>query len=120
MSADERRKFQRLNLSVGVNWKKSQFLNGNSVEHSSTTKNISEGGLRLILDEDAKIGDILEMNLSLPGGKNIHLKGRVVWVEKNEIIGARSESVYEGGVQFIDISDSEKLEIVNFLFKSRP
>ena len=113
---DERRQFQRLNFSVGINWKKAEASQNGAADHTSVTKNISEGGVRLILNEEATPGDILDLEINLPVGKKIYLKGKVVWVEKSQIIGANTESVYEGGVQFLDVPEEAKNELLKFLY----
>ena len=117
---DERRKYQRLNWSVEVQWKKDFGVPGNvdGAQNTSTSKDISAGGIRLILREGVQAGDILELEIRLSADKTIQCKGKVAWVEKFVITGADEETKYEGGVQFLDMSDEVKIQINNFIFES--
>ena len=117
---DERRKYPRLNWSVEVNWKKDFASPGgaDSAPNTSTSKDISAGGIRLILREGVQAGDILEMEIRLGPDKTIQCRGKVAWVEKFVITGAEEQTKYEGGVQFLDISDDTRIQINNFIFES--
>ena len=120
---DERRKYQRLKWSVEVHWKK-DFDGPNSAggrqntENTSVSKDISAGGIRLILREGIQAGDILEMEIRLGPDKTIQCRGKVAWVEKFVITGAEEQTKCEGGVQFLDISEDTRIQINNFIFES--
>ena len=112
----ERRKFPRFNLSVTVNWGKGADVADQAPQHKGTSKDISAGGICLILDERVSAGDVLELEIKLSLDKVIRLKGRVAWIEKFEMIGGRHEVGYEGGIEFIDVSDEMREEISKSIF----
>ena len=109
---DERRKFARLNFSVKVNWNKIESVNQTGEFHS---KNISGGGLCLIVDNTIKLGDKIKINILLPAGKIVEAKGKVVWVESIEMIGDKQDARPEAGIEFFDISDEVREEIMKFV-----
>ena len=116
---EERRKYPRLNLNVEVRWKKVDGEAGDALSHRSVTKNISTGGIRLILGSGVQMGDVLALEMGAPGGKAIRVKGKVIWVEKFEIIGVKNEIGYEGGIEFLDMAEEVKQEIANLAFNPR-
>ena len=115
---EERRKFPRLNWSVEVRWKKSTGSLDPNLKNTGSTKDISAGGIRLILKEGVQTGDVLELDILLGGGKTVQAKGRVVWVDKFQITGGTDEVGYEGGIEFIDMDDQTGIQINNFIFES--
>lgn len=116
---EERRKFQRLNWSVEVHWKKFETPSRPLPESATVSKDISAGGIRLILRGQVSPGDILELEIRLGGGKDIRTKARVVWVDTFTITGGKEESAFEGGVEFIDMSDETRKLIESFVMESR-
>ncbi len=114
---EDKQKYPRLNWSVNVHWQK--VFETFAPRNASSSKNISQGGIRLILRDGIIIGDILDFEIELGGGKNIRTRGRVVWVDKFEITGGKHETGYEGGIEFLDLSEDTRREIASFMMKSR-
>lgn len=113
---EEKRKFVRLNLNVEVRWRKIIETLDRAVDNINLTKDISGGGIRLIVDETVKVADKLSLEIKLPTDKVIYCQGRVIWVEKFEIVGRRHEDRYEAGIEFMDISDDDREEISKLVF----
>ena len=86
--------------------------------NTGKTMDISAGGIRLILREGIKIGDILEVDMELGGDRSIHAKGRVAWVDKFKPGGWHEETGYEGGVEFIDMNEATRKELARFVMQS--
>ena len=117
---EDKRKYPRLNWSVIIRWEKASGGSPEEVKPGGgITKDISAGGVRLILREGIKIGDVLELDIDLGGGRNIHAKGRVAWIEKFQISGWQDETGYEGGVEFLDMNEETRQEISRFIMQSR-
>jgi c-di-GMP-binding flagellar brake protein YcgR len=111
---DERRKFVRLDLNTMVEWEK---LDSAEPSGEFVSKNISSGGICLIVNDTINIGDKLKLKISLPTLKKINSNGKVVWVEDFEIVGERREKRYEAGIEFFGISDEDREEINKFVFR---
>ena len=117
---EDKRKYPRLNWSVIVRWEKAADDSpGRQAPGGGTTKDISAGGVRLILREGIKVGDILQLEISLGGGRDVMTKGRVAWVEKFQISGWQDETGDEGGVEFLDMDQETRQEISRFMMQSR-
>ena len=113
----ERRKFPRLNWNVKVRWKRILDVPDETSQHTGAARDISAGGICLILKEGVEVGDILELEISLGEGKNICSRGRVIWVDRFEITGGIKSTGYEGGIEFLGMSDEAMLEINRFVFQ---
>jgi c-di-GMP-binding flagellar brake protein YcgR len=112
---EEKRQFPRLNWNVQVQWQKHFDVVGPAPQ-VSTSKDISQGGIRLILREGVSPGDVLDLEITLGGGKIVRVKGRVVWVDRFEILGGNKDEVrYEGGVQFVEMSEDVQKELERFI-----
>ncbi len=111
---DERRKFPRLAIDVNVSWKK---VDNESAVAQDVTKNISEGGVCMMVYEPLRKGDAIELDFELPTSKVIHARGRVAWTDEFEIIGDKVREKYDVGVEFTDISEIDREEIKKFVFR---
>lgn len=117
MKAEERREFPRLNILTDVIYTK---LAVQDKEKLSLTKNISQSGICIIIYEQLKDSDILDLRIYLPDDKTpIEAVGRVVWI-KGFIIGDISKGKrYDAGVEFIKISAKDKDKISKYVFKHK-
>lgn len=113
---EERRRFPRFDMNVNVKWDKIADVPESNVSDVDVTKNISSGGICLIVYERLAEGDRLNMEIELPTRKIIRAAGKVVWIHEFELIGKSSEKRYDVGVEFLDLKDEEREEIKNFLF----
>jgi len=114
----EKREYVRLDLNVKVDWKKIGETSDPSDEFTDKTKNISVGGLCLIVNEKLNVGDKLQIGLELPSKKIINTEGRVMWINEYEIFGKEEEQFYDVGIEFMKTSKDEREEIKEFVLTS--
>jgi len=82
-----------------------------TISYLGPTKNLSAGGMCVIMDAPLAIGSEPEVEFTLPGDpKPICCKGQVVWVDR-----ARSRSKCEVGLVFLDISDEQRARVQDFV-----
>lgn len=111
---DERRKFPRLNLNVEIEYQKVNPPPAAEVRLSES-KNISVGGVCIVALDKLNIGDVLDLKLSLPE-ENISAKGKVAWIEEFSVGNVGSSVVaYDTGVEFTQISESDRAKINKFV-----
>ncbi|NIM90680.1 MAG: hypothetical protein GTO17_06990 [Candidatus Aminicenantes bacterium] len=115
---EEKREFARLDLNVRVDWKRITETPAPEQEFSDKTKNISAGGICLVVYEKMEVGEKMQIEMELPSKKVIKAEGKVVWVSEYEISGREEETVYDIGVEFVKISQEERDEINQFVFAS--
>ena len=105
----ERRKSERVNLSTIVEYEK---IDNGKAPGKFGAKNISVGGICLIVDESIKTGDKLSLKVKLTEKKTIHVKGKVIRIE------GREDKKYEASIEFFEISDQGIEDIKNYVFLS--
>ena len=110
----ERRKFPRLNTTVDIEY--AVVGKEPAPQDKSYIKNISSGGICIIVYEKVEIDDILTLTINLPeGGRPIQLKGKVVWTGEF-ILGGDKRSRWDAGIEFIEISEDDRQKISKYLF----
>ena len=111
----EKRRFVRLDVNVKVNWEKIVVAQTAIPDKKDSTKNISEGGICLIVYEKLNVADLLKLEIELPTKRIIQATGRVVWTHEF-IIGQPDQKRYDVGIEFLDISAPDREEIKKFVF----
>ncbi len=109
---EEKRKFVRLEFPIEVTYR----ISANpSIEDKSISKNISGGGIRIILKEKLLPGSPLELEINVPDTDvPISALGETVWQE--EMVMGR-EVCYESGVKFVKISPEDRDKITHYVYK---
>lgn len=94
---EEKRRHPRIPLDVTVNDEASAF---------GHTKNISEGGLCIITEDEQEVGKYLQLEIRLPEvDSGIRAIYKVMWVRK------ASEHYYESGLSVWDIKNEDMAKI---------
>ncbi len=111
---EERRKFVRLNLLVDIIYHRHQEL---KKEKISLIKNISTGGICLIVYEELNESEVLDLEI-YPPEDTVPIKavGRVVWV-KEFIIGDPAKGRrFDVGIEFIKIDENDINRVNKYVF----
>ena len=112
---EERRKFPRLNLAVDINY--SLLQKEPSLEVEVQSKNISAGGICLIVYEKLKIGDSLVLVINLPDGEHpIQVKGIIKWIGEF-ILSADNKNSWDVGVEFKGIKEADREKLSKYVFR---
>lgn len=80
-----------------------------------STKDISGGGIQLIVKEPLPHGTRLQLSFELPEFGSIQVAGKVVRVDQSPA----DRQVYWLGVRFVDVHDSVSNKIIKFIFKKQ-
>jgi c-di-GMP-binding flagellar brake protein YcgR len=113
----EHRRFPRLNVAVDVQWEKLPPKKRWGLRTDAhATKNISAGGICLIVYEDVEVGEQLSLDIELPSQKVIHAKGRVVWVSPFEVSGDEERKRSDVGIEFTQIAKEDREVIQRFIW----
>ena len=108
MSEGERR-YPRLNCSVNVQWEKP-----GGAPHTSSSRDISAGGIRMRLKAGVEVGEVLDLHLQL-GERTVHCKGRVKWIDVIELADFEEGLGMEGGLEFVDMDMETRDLILRFI-----
>jgi len=113
---EERRRFVRLSTSVKVEY---AVVGESDEEVSSSTKNISLGGICLFLDNIVDKGAILELKIFVLKEVNpIKARGKVAWIEEFGLGEADTRKHIEAGIEFTQIPDGDRERLSQYIFKS--
>jgi c-di-GMP-binding flagellar brake protein YcgR len=75
---------------------------------TSHTENISEGGIRVMLEERLAPHSPVGIELFFEKAKPIKCKGKIAWVRERLNPLEREATMYDTGVRFVDISDKDR------------
>ena len=110
MSIDKRQ-FPRADIPCKV----STIFGERLLVFNSHTENIGIGGIMTILEEKLHISTVVDLELLLlDRQKHLKCRGQVVWVKEIDPKQI-NPCLFETGIQFIDISDSDRIEIRRFV-----
>lgn len=116
----ERRNFLRFKVGVQVQWKKSPLPGERSALHLSQVKDVSAGGVCLVLHPGILAGDLLDLDITLPRKSPLMVKGRVVWVNPHARDSNWPGTYYEGGIVFLDLSEANQVMLNQYLISVPP
>ena len=111
----ENRKFIRLRAPLPVEYRLIK-KHKRQKTFTSVIKNISVGGLRLVLKEEARHGDLMEVRIRVPYLQEpVLLLGDVVWS-----VGSKNKDnvICEAGIRFQDANPLELNKILDFVYSA--
>lgn len=110
----QRRSYVRVPILLNVMYR----IKGDEKIYTTYTKDVSGGGIKIVLPEPLRIRDILQVRLELPAPESpIDCEGEVVWTDKEEILsGNKLEEILYAGVEFTLIDEKERERLIRFLF----
>ncbi len=113
MSTGERRRMDRIRMLLTINCQSSEQPDPIRI----MTENINVTGIKFISSTQLFFGEILNMNILLHSHfPNITVKGRVVWCNRKSVYG---KTCYEGGVEFLTLSNEDRIYLQKFIDKYR-
>ncbi|MFH1190813.1 MAG: PilZ domain-containing protein [Candidatus Omnitrophota bacterium] len=114
MVFDEKRAFPRVSLNIEVDYAIISLPESGSLIHS---KDISEGGIRIVALEKLAPQTMLKLKFLLPGSKEpVCVTGKVIWADEFSVGTLSSSKAYETGVEFVSINKEDRAKINKFVF----
>ena len=114
MNYGEKRKFPRLNISVDIVYTKLPTADKPKLSQS---KNISKGGICLIVYEQLQVSDLLELKIFLPEyEKPINATGKIAWLKEFVIESSTKSKRFDVGIEFAKVSNKDKQRIDKYIF----
>ena len=109
----ERRKFTRFKTALQVNYVVEKKLNGRS---SCRTIDISEGGMRILIDEKLSKETILDLQILANSTQKIaHVKGEVVWTEEASDENDEGKRFFYVGIRFVTINEPHHKSLIEYV-----
>lgn len=115
---EERRKYQRFDIELELKY---NLVSASKSIYSTSSKNVSKGGISLLVYEILPKDSLIEMEISVPGEKNVlRAKGRVVWCEDQnspEHLDKTGKRTFTAGIEFVDTDKNEKSILMDYINK---
>lgn len=109
----ERRKHARFDATLKITWGKT---GKQPINNTAFSKNISEGGICIIVDEKIDAGEILNLKIGLTSQGIIQIQGKIDWVNGFPMIkGEKYKEKYATGIEFINVSPVKQKQIKQFI-----
>jgi len=114
---EERRQKVRINTQLGVLYE--VLVDKKNRKYNSISRNISLGGVNLVLNEKLSSGTELRLQLDLPDEhKPVLTCGRVVWVKEiSDKLSKqkKDERLFSTGIQFTHITVKDEKSLCRFI-----
>lgn len=108
----ERREHPRVGIAMPVRYRGIRQSSDSAI--NAITRDISRGGIRILVDEFISVFTRLVVEISIPSViRPIKVVSKVAWVCKRPY-----GDQYEVGMQFIDIPQEDRRDIFEFVDKS--
>ena len=114
---DDRRRFPRFKVGVEVTWKKISGAERAAL-HISQAKDMSAGGVCLVLHSGIEPGDVLRLEIAVSGQPTLQVNGKVVWINRRAPVPGRKDTACEGGVEFVGITEADKKTLEQLIVHS--
>ena len=115
METQDRRKFLRTKLYVGLNYK---ILDQPAREVTSQTADISAGGVRIVLLEDHPVGTSVQLKFLLPHFlQEIKTVGKIVWTKELPLPQMALGKAFEAGIEFTYIHPHDQERIQKYVLE---
>ena len=106
----ERRQFTRVNAKYPINVIcAGEVIEGHPQHYifRTYTKNISQGGIKVILEQEIKVGSEVELELFITDKESLPIKcyGVIIWTKKANPEGTKPDLIHTG-IQFTDLMSS--------------
>ncbi len=110
----ERRQKPRMKVAMPVRYRGIRQAENSIV--SAIARDLSSGGIRLLVDEFLSVFTRLVVEISVPSTKRpVRAVSKVAWIRKRP-----HGEQYEVGMQFVDVAEEDKTNIFDFVERSIP
>lgn len=109
----EKRKYNRFKKTLDVIYSVANKPHLNSNGH---TVDISEGGMKLVLDEKLPKGAIMDLKVSIPASsQDTEVEGEVVWCEEASYDKASGKRQFCYGIKFLAVKEPSGKHLSDYI-----
>jgi c-di-GMP-binding flagellar brake protein YcgR len=109
----ERRKHVRFKKILPINYTVEKKLH---LKSTTTSVDISEGGMKLLTHEKLNKGAILDLKIKLDNtAEEVEVEGQVVWCEDIKTKASSDERLFYIGMQFSALKESSGKRLVDYV-----
>ncbi len=109
----EQRRTQRFNITLDVSYK---LLRSSQPNASTSSKDISEGGICIQSYEILPKGTPLETTINVPKSKEpVSIKGRVAWCEEVGQLDKDGKRTFSTGIEFLEMDKKQRERLLDYI-----
>lgn len=111
----ERRRTVRLEIPLQVKY---TALSPHNHNNYSVTRNISKGGIQMLIYEKLNVGDIVSLKLNLNSqSQPITGRGQITWLQDvPSESGPAEKRAFIAGIKFIDLKPNDEERLSSFIY----
>ena len=114
MADIEKRRFPRLLMNVEVEYAVAGIEDAEL--YTTGSKNVSEGGICVIVFEKVACGTIVNLKFEMPEwNRFITAKGKIAWMRELTFDKNQSCDMYEAGIEFVEINPEDRRKINEYI-----
>ncbi|MFH1777272.1 MAG: PilZ domain-containing protein [Candidatus Omnitrophota bacterium] len=108
----ERREHPRVLQMLKIKYKQQ----GEEAYKDCTSRDVSLGGIGLIIPEEFKPGQLIELEIKLPGTLfTLFIKGKIIWCFVDKKSKGTGEVLYRSGIMFLEMPEETKNRLKLYL-----
>jgi len=112
-SGKERRQHFRFDKVLEVTY---SVVKKPHLKSSGITVDISEGGMKLLLDDKLSKGAILDLKIMLPDSKkNAEVEGEVVWSDEVDGLDSSGKRLFHSGIRFLALKEPAGARLIDYV-----
>jgi len=109
----ERRQYARFDHELTVDY---YLDNKYHPPKAAKTVDISEGGLKLLLQEKLAVGSLVQVRIALPHPRSvIGIKAEVAWSQESDRKDGTDRRLFRAGLRFVDLKDLSRMQLTDFI-----
>ena len=107
MIQHDRRNYPRLPVNVELSWE--EVVEKQGSRETAQTKDVSEGGVCIVLSYAYPLDSLLDVTLILPDSyKSLRAQAKVVWTDE---VRVGKETSYDTGLKFVRLDPEQQARI---------
>ncbi len=114
MDSKDKRRYRRLRNGVRVIYK----VMGEQGESVLPVIDVGGGGIRLLLRDKLRSGELLELGLLMPQDKEpFFILAKVAWQADEPMKTEHDQSMYDTGIEFLKLDIQHRMHLIHYVYE---
>jgi c-di-GMP-binding flagellar brake protein YcgR len=114
MDSKDKRRYRRLRNGVRVIYK----IMGEQGESVLPVIDVGGGGIRLLLRDKLKTGELLELGLIMPQDKEpFFILAKVAWQAELPVKTGQEQDMYDTGIEFLKLDIQHRMHLIHYVYE---
>ena len=114
MDSKDKRRYRRLRNGVRVIYK----VMGEQGESILPVIDVGGGGIRLLLRDKLRAGELLELGLLMPQDKDpFFILAKVAWQADMPVKTENEQHMYDTGIEFLKLDIQHRMHLIHYVYE---